>query len=65
MTGKANIEAVLDHAIEVLGSALAANDWLDKRSATLGSAPRELAATPEGRDRVLLHLNGISRQRTA
>lgn len=59
-----NLDVILDRAIEVIGNEAAAAEWIDKRSATLGATPRELAATPEGRDRVLLHLNGISRHRT-
>ncbi|TCJ37076.1 antitoxin Xre/MbcA/ParS toxin-binding domain-containing protein [Parafrankia sp. BMG5.11] len=58
-----NITPIMDRALEVIGNEAAALEWIDKRSATLGATPRELAATPEGRDRVLLHLNGISRHR--
>jgi uncharacterized protein (DUF2384 family) len=63
MTTDQNLAAILDRAIEVIGNEAAAAEWIDKRSATLGATPRELAATDEGRDRVLLHLNGISRHR--
>lgn len=58
-----NISLILERAIDVIGNEEAAMEWIDKRSATLGATPRELAATSEGRDRVLLHLNGISRHR--
>jgi len=60
-----NMAQILERATEVLGSAQAAGEWVDKRSATLGATPRELSATTEGTDRVLLHLNGISRHRFA
>lgn len=63
MNADANLSAILNRATEVLGSESAAAEWVEKRSATLGAKPRELAETPEGRDRVLLHLNGISRHR--
>jgi uncharacterized protein (DUF2384 family) len=62
---EANFSRILDRAFEVLGSEQAAAEWVDKRSATLGATPRELSATLEGTDRVLLHLNGISRHRFA
>jgi uncharacterized protein (DUF2384 family) len=52
-------------AIEVLGSEEAADAWIEKQSATLGASPREVLATGAGRNRVLLHLNGISRHRVA
>jgi hypothetical protein len=65
MSDDLNVSAILARATEVLGSETAAAEWIEKRSATLGATPRELAQTPEGRDRVLLHLNGISRHRLA
>jgi uncharacterized protein (DUF2384 family) len=65
MDVQANLSRILELATDVLGSEQAASDWIDKRSATLGSTPRELCATPEGRDRVVLHLNSISRHRFA
>jgi uncharacterized protein (DUF2384 family) len=65
MTAQDNIALILERAIDVIGNESAAEEWIDKRSATLGATPRELAATSEGRDRVLLHLNGISRHRVA
>lgn len=63
MTTDDNISIILERAIDVIGNHSAAEEWIDKRSATLGATPRELAATPDGRDRVLLHLNSISRHR--
>lgn len=63
MNENPNLDDVLERAAEVLGSASAAAEWMEKRSATLGGTPREIAETPEGKDRVLLHLNGISRHR--
>jgi len=62
---EANLDRILERATDVLGSAQAAGEWVDKRSATLGATPRELSASTEGTDRVLLHLNGISRHRFA
>lgn len=58
-----NLALIMERAIEVIGNEAAATEWIDKRSATLGATPRELAVTAEGRDKVLLHLNGISRHR--
>jgi hypothetical protein len=63
MTTEGNLALILERAIEVIGNEAAAEEWIDKRSATLGATPRELAGSNEGRDRVLLHLNGISRHR--
>ena len=63
MNENSNLSVVLERAAEVLGSESAAAEWIEKRSATLGGTPREIAETPEGKDRVLLHLNGISRHR--
>lgn len=63
MVDDANLASIRERAIDVLGSEEAADDWLDKRSATLGGTPRELSRTGDGRDQVLLHLNGISRHR--
>lgn len=65
MTSENNITAILDRAVEVLSNEAAAAEWIEKRSGTLGGSPRELAVTDEGRDRVLFHLNGISRHRIA
>ncbi len=65
MDEEANLLRIVELATEVLGSEQAASDWVGKRSATLGATPRELCATPEGRDRVVLHLNSISRHRFA
>jgi hypothetical protein len=44
----------------VLGSRDRAEEWLDKRSATLKGTPRELASTDDGTRQVLLHLARIS-----
>lgn len=63
MASEADLRTVLDRAAEVIGSETAALDWVDKRSATLGGTPRELAQTREGAERVLIHLAGISRHR--
>ncbi len=63
MTTEENLTLILERAVEVIGNEAAALEWIDKRSATLASTPRELAVSDEGRDRVLLHLNGISRHR--
>ena len=63
MATEDNLTAILDRAIEIIGNEAAAAEWIDKRSATLGATPRELAASDEGAKRVLLHLNGISRHR--
>ena len=63
MNQNSNLDDVLERAAEVLGSESAAAEWMEKRSATLGGTPRQIAETPEGKDRVLLHLNGISRHR--
>ena len=63
MTEDANLAQILERATDVLGSEAAAADWIDKRSATLGGTPRELAQSNEGKERVLLHLAGISRHR--
>lgn len=63
MTTKDIITMILERAIEVIGNESAAEEWIDKRSATLSATPRDLAATADGRHRVLLHLNGISRLR--
>jgi len=65
MTAEDNVGRILEQATDVIGSEEAAREWLDKRSGTLGGTPRELAGTPEGTDRVLLHLAGISRHRFA
>lgn len=56
-----DIERILDKAADVLGSRSQAEEWIDKRSATLGATPRELARDADGTRRVLLHLAGISR----
>lgn len=61
MSQSENVERILDKAADVLGSRERGQEWIDKRSATLGATPRELAATDEGTRQVLLHLAGISR----
>ena len=63
MTTADSIAMILERGVEVIANQSAAEEWIDKRSATLGTTPRKLAASLEGRDRVLLHLNGISRHR--
>jgi len=60
MVPSSNVERILDKAADVLGSAEWAHDWIDKRSGTLGSSPRELAATDQGTQQVLLHLARLS-----
>jgi uncharacterized protein (DUF2384 family) len=64
MTADENLARILEQAIDVIGNEPAAREWLDKRSGTLGGAPRELAQTDEGTERVLLHLTSISRHRS-
>jgi hypothetical protein len=49
----------LSRADEVFGSKERAKDWLEKMSAELGSAPKELLKTKEGYDRVLRHLHSV------
>lgn len=56
-----NVETILTKAEDVLGSADRAKEWIEKTSATLGGKPIDLAITDEGTQKVLLHLNGISR----
>lgn len=46
MDDDASLASIRERAIDVLGSAEAAEDWLDKRSATLGATPRELGRCP-------------------
>jgi len=62
-TSAENVAIVLERAIDLFGSEVTAAEWMDKKSATLGCSPRELAPTEEGKHRVLLHLSGISRHR--
>ena len=62
---KTNLERILEHATDVLGSYEEAVEWVYKKSATLGDCPRNLSETEEGTNTVLQHLNGISRQRQA
>lgn len=49
----------LDRAIEVFGSKERAQDWLEKMSAELGSAPIQLLDTKDGYDRVLRHIHTV------
>lgn len=56
-----NLDQIIDKATDILGSEDRALDWVDKVSATLGSAPRGLSESQEGTEAVLLHLNTISR----
>lgn len=56
-----NLDKIIDYATDILSDREHALDWIDKMSATLGARPRDLAATKEGTDKVLLHLAGISR----
>jgi uncharacterized protein (DUF2384 family) len=53
------IEKVIERATEVLGSVDKANEWVDKKSKTLGANPRVLCETKEGYDQVLKHLHWI------
>lgn len=64
MGSDANLREIIERAIDVFGSEAAALDWADKRPATLGGTPGELAMRGEGKQRVLLHLAGISRHRS-
>lgn len=61
MAESKNLGRIIDRAAEILGGEDRALDWIDKKSATLNATPRELAATAEGTDKVLLHLASISR----
>lgn len=49
----------LNRAVEVFGSMERAEEWLEKMSAELGTAPSELLNTKEGYDRVLRHLHSV------
>lgn len=49
----------LSRAVEVFGSTERAEDWLEKMSAELGSAPTKLLKTKDGYDRVLRHLHSV------
>jgi len=49
----------LDRAIEVFGTKERADEWLEKMSAELGSAPKKILTTKEGYDRVLRHLHSV------
>ena len=51
--------SALNRAIDVFGSEDRAQDWLEKMSAELGSAPNELLGTLEGLDRVMRHLRSV------
>jgi len=49
----------LNRAIEVFGSKERAEDWLEKMSAELGAAPKDILNTKEGYDRVLRYMHSI------
>ncbi len=49
----------LSRSTEVFGSKERAKDWLEKMSAELGFAPKELLNTKEGYDRVLRHIHSV------
>jgi len=49
----------LNRAIEVFGTEERAEDWLEKMSAELGSAPKQLLDTKDGFDRVLRHIHSV------
>jgi uncharacterized protein (DUF2384 family) len=49
----------LKRAIEVFGSKERAEDWLEKMSAELGRAPKEITATKEGYERVMRHIHSV------
>ena len=52
-------DAALDLAIDVLGTKERAAEWLEKMSASLGSAPKDLLATQEGFERVRRHIHSV------
>lgn len=54
-----NYSAARSRAVEVFGRQDLAEDWLEKMSAELGTAPRELLDTSEGFNRVLRHLRSV------
>lgn len=49
----------LDRAIEVFGTRDRAEEWLEKMSGDLGSAPKKLLDTRDGFERVLRHLHSV------
>lgn len=49
----------LNRAIEVFGTEERAEDWLEKMSAELGSAPKQLLDTKDGFDRVMRHIHSV------
>lgn len=49
----------LNRAIDVFGSERRAEDWLEKMSAELGTAPRDLLDTKEGYERVMRHIHSV------
>ena len=49
----------LDRAIEVFGTRDRAEEWLEKMSDDLGSAPKKLLDTRDGFERVLRHLHSV------
>lgn len=64
MSLQSNFKKALQHATVVLGDEVAAQDWLEQYSATLGAVPMNLLETTDGLYRVLLHLSNISRHRS-
>jgi uncharacterized protein (DUF2384 family) len=56
-----NLTRILESATIVFNDEAKATDWIEHMSATLGASPRDLSATDEGTERVLLHLRGIER----
>ena len=51
--------AALERAIEVFGTKQRSEDWLEKMSAELGTAPKQLLNTREGYNRVLRHIHSV------
>ena len=49
----------LNRAIEVFGTRDRAEDWLEKMSAELGAAPKQLLGTRAGYERVLRHIHSV------
>ncbi len=56
---KSDYESIRDRAIEVLGSAERADEWLNTESGTLHGKPGDLIRSAKGRDKVLLHLHSV------
>lgn len=49
----------IDRATEVFGTKERAEEWLEKMSSELGSAPREILDTREGFLRVMRHIHSV------